>query len=566
MAFEIIANKQTTQYLLDAFDSLYVADTGRLIVTSVPALSNNLLSDNDISLTIDGTVVTWDSSCIRFASSSSLDFGGDFIFIGATGTVQSMDFDAIVWFRTHETVVNYGSISTGGEYGIAGSGDYSTVNNQGSIFAVVSGIFLNGSEQVVKNGGTISGAAAVGIIGDNSRITNTGLMTCNNGPANIGLSSVYLAGFTSTRFFNSGQIVGLDTHGIYLNGTPLSTATIENSGVIEAKGFGLQSFFSAGSAVILFNSGSITGFGGGVQTDNGSTDITNTAGGAIQSAGGWAITSFQTLTLQNGGTIAASGVGGVGIYLGADAGYSAIVNTGTIISAFGHAIDASTHVAGGTISLRNFGSILGGCQGAGLGDLITNRGLMDAVSTNAGNDTLRNAGVIQGLVLMGSGDDWFDGRGGEVMGPVDGGSGNDWLRGGGIDDELLGGNGSDTLLGGDGDDVLNGGAGADALTGGLGDDVLIAGGAVDDLTGGAGADVFVFGATSDLGSGAARDRISDFNLGNDVIDLSAFMTGGSFLGGAALSATGGRRSVMMWSAVSRPAMSTATASQTGSWG
>ena len=52
--------------------------------------------------------------------------------------------------------------------------------------------------------------------------------------------------------------------------------------------------------------------------------------------------------------------------------------------------------------------------------------------------------------------------------------------------------------------------------GGAGDDILIANSANNELTGGAGNDTFVFLEA------ASKDKIRDFDSGNDVIDLSAF--------------------------------------------
>lgn len=70
---------------------------------------------------------------------------------------------------------------------------------------------------------------------------------------------------------------------------------------------------------------------------------------------------------------------------------------------------------------------------------------------------------------------------------------------------LNGGSGADTLIGSNKADALEGGAGSDTLTGGAGHDVFR----------------FTFGATSDSPM-AARDHITDFVLGNDLIDLIEF--------------------------------------------
>lgn len=94
--------------------------------------------------------------------------------------------------------------------------------------------------------------------------------------------------------------------------------------------------------------------------------------------------------------------------------------------------------------------------------------------------------------------------------------GRDLLLGAQGEDILNGGGARDTLNGGDADDTLYGGAGSDKLNGGDGDDLLVGGAGNDKLIGGAGADVFVFSA------GGGCDRIMDFTVGEDRIDLSAF--------------------------------------------
>jgi Ca2+-binding RTX toxin-like protein len=76
-----------------------------------------------------------------------------------------------------------------------------------------------------------------------------------------------------------------------------------------------------------------------------------------------------------------------------------------------------------------------------------------------------------------------------------------------------GNNLANTIIGNVADNILSGGAGDDTLVGGAGNDTLIGGLGVDMLTGGAGIDTF---ALVDTG----RDIITDFNSGEDIIDLS----------------------------------------------
>lgn len=77
-------------------------------------------------------------------------------------------------------------------------------------------------------------------------------------------------------------------------------------------------------------------------------------------------------------------------------------------------------------------------------------------------------------------------------------------------DLIEGGSGSDTLLGGYGNDRIYGDSGNDRIVGGMGQDVM---------SGNSGDDVFVFASASET-SPSGRDRITDFDLGADTIDLS----------------------------------------------
>lgn len=103
---------------------------------------------------------------------------------------------------------------------------------------------------------------------------------------------------------------------------------------------------------------------------------------------------------------------------------------------------------------------------------------------------------------------------------LEGKNGADKLFGDAGNDTLYGGNGRDKLNGGSGDDWLLGEAGSDRLLGGKGDDRLSGEAGNDWLKGGAGADTFDF--DPDWG----RDRIADFNVNRDKIDLYSVFWGG----------------------------------------
>ncbi|MGD9865954.1 MAG: calcium-binding protein [Pseudodonghicola sp.] len=114
------------------------------------------------------------------------------------------------------------------------------------------------------------------------------------------------------------------------------------------------------------------------------------------------------------------------------------------------------------------------------------------------------AGVTIDQIFGGRGNDSLSGR-----------SGNDRLLGGAGNDTLLGQSGADTLLGQGGADRLSGGTGNDRLSGGVGNDILAGESGDDVLSGDAGRDRFQFG------KGDGADRITDFQIGLDLIEIDS---------------------------------------------
>ncbi|MBS7791937.1 hypothetical protein KTR66_18200 [Roseococcus sp. SDR] len=149
--------------------------------------------------------------------------------------------------------------------------------------------------------------------------------------------------------------------------------------------------------------------------------------------------------------------------------------------------------------------------GAGIDDL---RGEAGQDSLSGGNDADKLLGGADNDTLAGdAGNDLLQGDDGQDL--LMGGTGADTLLGGGEDDTLEGGDDADRLEGGDGADLLTGDQGTDLLMGGAGADTLTGGEGNDNLFGGTGADIF----TVTLAGGA--DRISDFVIGEDRLDVSA---------------------------------------------
>ncbi len=263
---------------------------------------------------------------------------------------------------------------------------------------------------------------------------------------------------------------------------------------------------------------------GGTQTGTGQSDRIGGTGGRDTISGG---NGGDTLTGGAGDDFVAGGNGNDVAFAGpGDEGRDTLQgNAGNDILGGGAGDDI---IVGGTFSssASQFNSGNSGDDtlfGGEGNDLIVggsyNSTTREVINTGQGNNTIW-AGTGNDTVF---GDDSRDTLGGGVGGDrldggsgddtIYGGTGNDSVDGGADNDQVFSGAGDDNLNGGNGDDTLFGGAGNDTVAGGEGADQIWAGAGNDDLSGGAGADTFVFGATS------GNDTVTDFDAGEDTIDL-----------------------------------------------
>jgi len=165
----------------------------------------------------------------------------------------------------------------------------------------------------------------------------------------------------------------------------------------------------------------------------------------------------------------------------------------------------------------------------------------DTLSGGADNDVL-NGGAGADVMSGGAGDDTYFVDAGDVI-TEDPAEGTDVVRasvswtlgdnferltldggaslsgtGNGAANLLTGNAGANTLDGAGGNDIINGGLGADTLIGGTGSDTL---------TGGDGIDIFVvrqesaYSSADPQGRVLETDTVSDYAIGQDIIDLSA---------------------------------------------
>jgi Ca2+-binding RTX toxin-like protein len=271
--------------------------------------------------------------------------------------------------------------------------------------------------------------------------------------------------YTGVVLLNYGGILSSGGAGVIYSAGSGGYIVNEASGSIA----GLTGILTHSAGLAVFNLGSITG--------------TSLAGGAAFETASDA--SF--IVLDNRGTIFGLSAA-VADY--ATSGFDYFTNSGTI-EGFTSGIDVNT-AAGGVTTIVNSGTIKGGNQSINVtaghfGQVfLTNTGHMIgdiSLESSGANDSnaIYNSGSINGFILLGAGNDLFNGTGG-TSGEIFGEAGND---------RLIGGPGNDTISGGPGNDTL---------------------------TGGPGRDQFLFDAA--LNAFTNVDRITDFTHLVDKIDLT----------------------------------------------
>jgi Ca2+-binding RTX toxin-like protein len=270
--------------------------------------------------------------------------------------------------------------------------------------------------------------------------------------------------------FNPGDTWTIDP-GVAIMTTHDFTPTVVDSGAsageglfnfgniigAEQSGIGAVVFATVNSFIVNETNATITGFFDGIDLFSGNTSITNLGSISGFSSDGLEYFSTNGSVLTNFGQVYGK-QNAVSVFL--NTGPVEIVNSG-VLQSRGAGIDtASLDSVMTTIINAAKGVIEGTLHGilASEATVLKNAGTMiggvDCSGVTRGNDSIRNYGEIVGSVLLGHGNDLFNGKGG-------------------ISSAIFGGGGNDRIIGGKGNVQIHVGGGSDLLTAGPGHDRFI---------------------------------------------------------------------------------------------
>jgi Ca2+-binding RTX toxin-like protein len=350
-----------------------------------------------------------------------------------------------------------------------------------TLFATGGNITVNLEEQAYIYG-KYSGVNFAGT-GNTFNLAKSSRITC------AGEGTAIISGGDSTFNLASNAFIGFPDGNRSLLHTAVKLTSGGNTFNIETS----ASVNGGRNAIIIEGSNNLFNNKGQIRSETNTTiDLNSMSGG--------------TNTFKNEGNILRE-VGSA-----TSGGHAPAVDNRKVIESKGNAVDiihngvasGRTATLKGDIYLHDGDDVIYNYATGVITGVNPNPGIVD---TGAGEDRVINAGRIDNLVRLGSGDDFYDSSSSSHDDLVEGQAGSDIL---------IGGSGANTFDGGADADSLYGGAGSDTLTGGTGDDFL---------KGGTGADAFVFDNLTSI------DTIDDFAVGEDVILLEYdVFTGLSYYG------------------------------------
>lgn len=140
----------------------------------------------------------------------------------------------------------------------------------------------------------------------------------------------------------------------------------------------------------------------------------------------------------------------------------------------------------------------------------------DQITTGSGNDTV-NAGEGDNNIATGQGNDSVTAGSGNDS--IVTGQGNDTVNAGNGNNTVFAGTGNDSVVTGSGNDIVDGGDGTDNISTGAGNDQIYGGAGADVIDTGAGIDQILYRARMESSTSTARDTVTGFTSGSDVIDI-----------------------------------------------
>ncbi|MBD2495351.1 S8 family serine peptidase [Nostoc sp. FACHB-280] len=326
------------------------------------------------------------------------------------------------------------------------------------------------------------------------------------------------------------------TYDSYLNLNPGATSILSETNLTISTGTTIENAFTGdGNDTIIGNSAAniLSGGRGNDILDGGAGNDTLRGGRGNDT---YIVNATGDVVIENANEGTDKVQSSVSYTLGANVENLSLTGTS--------AINGTGNSLNNTISGNNGNNILNGDAG---NDILTGGAGNDTLNGGTGNDTLIG-GAGNDIYIVDSTGDFVSENANQGIDTVQ--SSISYTLGNGVDNLTLtgssaingtgnfynntitGNSGNNTLNGGDGNDTINGGAGVDTLLGGNGNDNLIGGTGNDTLTGGAGRDRFTFNSPTE-----GIDRITDFNVVDDTIAVSAAGFGGGLVAGAAIAAS-----------------------------
>jgi len=354
-------------------------------------------------------------------------------------------------------------LATGGSISLSGvqvAASFFSLSDEATVFDLTGAILMGGLQGVQVNGGT-SGDTITGAGGVDYLYGLDGNDTIQGG--------------AGADFMGGGDGFDVIDYSASTGAVTVNLATMTASGG-DAQGDTFDSFEGArgsGLADTLIGNAGQNSLWGNAGND------TIDGGGGIDTLNGGADNDMLFLSLEGSGSFIDGGA------------------------------DFDTLAVTGSVSLGSIAGIEAIKLATGANLTLTTSQLMAGLAPNtqlSGSGTITinlEANVFAAMT-------GFQGLGAPINFVLIGSAGDDYIKASHFANTINGGAGRDFVRGGNGIDTIDGGTEADKITGWGGADIL---------TGGSGNDQFRYLYATDSGVGAAADRITDFTIGSDVIDL-----------------------------------------------